>query len=160
MYVDIHDLNMSYRSQSSQNIVHALVQREESATQPKLIRGEVRLPASVISVAEIRLLFYGFLYKLRQRFSNADAYLQFEFFVDGNKGVVVLEQKTNGRSWDSMYIHCLDIDTQRLDQLRQEGQPDEEIFKVYMTQFYDTWDKIQAWVSTWDKRQGTDVVLP
>jgi len=150
---------MSYRSQSSQNIVHALVQREESATQPKLIRGEVRLPASVISVADTRLLFSGFLYKLNLRFSNADEYLQFVFFVDGNKGVVVLEQKTNGRSWESMHIHCLDIHTQRLNQLRRKGQPDEEIFEVYMTQFFEKWEKIEDWVSTWDKVQGTDVVL-
>ena len=150
---------MSYRSQSSQNIVHALVQREESATQPKLIRGEVRLPASVISVADTRLIFSLFLYKLSKRFSNVDQYLRFEFSVLGNKGVVVLEQKTNGRSWESTHIHCLDIDTQRLDQLRQQGQPDEEIFKVYMTQFFAKWDEIKTWVSTWDKRQGTDVVL-
>lgn len=150
---------MSYRSHSSQNIVHALVQREQSATQPKLNRGEVRLPASVISVADTRLLFDGFLYNLSNRFSNADQYLQFEFFVDGNKGVVVLEQKTNGSSWESMHIHCLDIDTQSLNQLRQDGQPDEQIFQVYTTQFFEKWEKIEDWVSTWDKRQGTDVVL-
>ena len=150
---------MSYRSQSSQNIVHALVQREESATQPKLIRGDVRLPTSVISVADIRILFHFFLNSLGNRFSNPDQYLRFEFSVLGNKGVVVLEQKTNGSSWESMHIHCLDIDTQSLNQLRQDGQPDEQIFQVYTTQFFEKWEKIEDWVSTWDKRQGTDVVL-
>ena len=160
MLLCTHHRNMSYRSQSSQNIVHALVQREESATQPKLIRGEVRLPTSVISVADIQLLFHFFLNSLSDRFSNADEYLRFEFSVLGNKGVVVLEQKTNGRTWESTHIHCLDIDTQRLVQLRQQGQPDEQIFKVYTSQFFAKWDEITTWVSTWGKRQGTDVVLP